>query len=159
MTAFGTLIADLRIQDLHPKIIVVTPVIEFLLRLLIAVTITILIDQPVFAVIVLNFAFIFYAACMTANSLFEDQSERKRMRFNAIAYLAINYHLYLFTSYTNAAVLGILANSAILIVLVSIGLNLWLTTHGYFIFAFKQLQRLYLQCRHKQRVASKTAQI
>ena len=48
MTAFGTLIADLRIQDLHPKIIVVTPVIEFLLRLLIAVTITILIDQPVF---------------------------------------------------------------------------------------------------------------
>ena len=70
MTAFGTLIADLRIQDLHPKLIVVTPVIEFLLRLLIAVTVTILIDWPVFAVIVLNFAFISYAAYMTTNRLF-----------------------------------------------------------------------------------------
>ena len=152
MSSFGELISDLRIENLDPKVLVLTPCVELLLRLLIALTITTLIDWPVFAIIFLSFAFLFYAVFVLTNSLHENQNQSKIMKFNAIAYLVVNYSLYLFTGFVKPSAISIIANSVISIVTFVLCFNMLLTFWIQFIAGIKQLKRIYMRCRRKKRI-------
>ena len=159
MSSFGELISDLRIENLDPRVLILTPCVELLLRLLIALTITTLIDRPVFAIIVLNFAFLLYAAFMLTNSPHEDQNQSKIIKFNSIAYLAVNYHLYLFTGFAKPSAISIIANSVISIVAFIFCLNLLLTSWIQSIAGIKRLKRIYFRGRRNKRVNSRETDI
>jgi hypothetical protein len=56
-----------------------------------------------------------------------DKVEQARTIFNALTYLALNYHLFLFTEYVDYDIFPQIANSVITLVWLNIGANLFIT--------------------------------
>jgi len=109
-----------------------TPIIDLLLRLLIAVSVTRLINWPVFTIFVFNFATLSSVEYITYFSPFEDRTEQVRAIFNGVSYLFLNYHLFLFTEYTDLSIYPLIAKSVIGLLWISIGVNILLTVPNSF---------------------------
>ena len=73
MSKFGILISDLNIEVLNPSAVVFAPIIELLLRLMIGVTVTLLVEHPFAAMVCLNILFVGYGAFILANNLFKER--------------------------------------------------------------------------------------
>ena len=76
LQTYGSLIQGLRIQRLGPSLTVMTPLIDFVLYLLIAIGITRLIHWPVFTIFLFNFAVLFYTWFMLYFQPFDGKLKR-----------------------------------------------------------------------------------
>ena len=59
MKTYGALIEGLNIHRIGRKVTLITPIIEILMKLLIAVSVTRLVRWPTFTIFVFNFAILF----------------------------------------------------------------------------------------------------
>ena len=78
------------------------------------------------------------------NSPYVDDIQQKLASFNAISFLVLNYHLFMFTKYTDASVLPLIANSVIIVFWFCIGTNFLLTVPIQIICALLKLRKHYL---------------
>jgi hypothetical protein len=60
MSTYGVLIKDLRLKRIGPILTILTPTVDFLLKFLIAVGVTILVNWPTFTIYFFNFGVLFY---------------------------------------------------------------------------------------------------
>ncbi len=104
-----------------------TPVADLILKLLIAVSITRLVHWPVFSIFVFNFAILAYTWFIFYFTPFNDRVQQILVSFNAVFLLLLNYHLFLFTKYTDATLLPQVANSVIYLFWFCVGVNFSLT--------------------------------
>jgi len=125
---YGCLIKGLRIQRVGTVVTITTPVADLLLKLLIAVSITRLVHWPVFSIFVFNFAILSYTEFILYFAPHTDRIQQALASFNAVCLLILNYHLILFTKYTDASMLPQVANSVIILFWFCIGVNFSLTT-------------------------------
>jgi hypothetical protein len=121
---------------------------DLMLKLLIAVSITRLIHWPVFSIFVFNFAILFSTEFILYNSPFGDRIQQRLASFNAVSFLVLNYHLFLFTKYTDASMLPLVANSVICVFWFCIGTNFILTLPVQIVQAIIQLRIRYLANRN-----------
>ena len=154
---YGCLIEGLRLKRLGRVITVVTPLIDLFLKLLIAVSVTRLVNWPIFSIFVFNFVFLFSAEFVLYFGPYESRNEQIRASFNAISYLVLNYHLFLFTEYNSTAMFPHVANSVIWLVWVCIGVNLLLTFPPMLLQAIKGIKRYYFI--KKRKLGGKKAQV
>jgi hypothetical protein len=97
MDTYGSLIEGLRVRHLGLTLTALTPIVSILLELLVALSVTRLVDWPVFTIFVFNFAILFSTEFVIYFQPFEDKVEQTRAIFNGVTYLVLNYHLFLFT--------------------------------------------------------------
>ncbi len=91
MDTFGLLIKGLKIKHKSSLIVVMTPILDLLLKLLIAFAVTRLIDFPVFQIFLLNFAIMLNLQFLLHYRPYEDKWEEASQLFNSFTYLALNY--------------------------------------------------------------------
>jgi hypothetical protein len=127
MKQFGVFLAPLRVNRLSRVVLALTPVLSLLMRLLIAVSVTRLVNWPVFTISVFNFAILFHLEFIIYFSPHENNLEHARMVLNEITFLILNYHLFLFTDYVNPLMYGNIANSVIVIFWISVAINVIFT--------------------------------
>ena len=137
-------------------ITVATPMIDLLFKLLIAVSVTRLVNWPILSIFVFNFAILFSTEFVLYFGPYESKIEQVRASFNAISYLVLNYHLLLFTDYNSTAMFPLVANSVIWLVWVCIGVNLLLTFPPMLLQAINGTKRYYFN--KKRELGSKKAQ-
>ena len=104
-----------------------TTLIDLLFKLLVAVSVTRLVNWPLLSIFVFNFAILFSTEFVLYFCPYESKIEQVRASFNAISYLVLNYHLFLFTEYNSVAKFPLVANSVIWLIWFCIGANLILT--------------------------------
>ena len=80
-----------------------------------------------FTIFVFNFAILFSTEFQIYFLPQEDKVEQARALFNALTYLALNYHLFLFTEYVDYDVFPQIANSVITLIWLNIGVNFMIT--------------------------------
>lgn len=125
--SYGTLIEGLRVERLGIRLTVMTPIIDLLLKLLIAVSITRLVNWPIFSTFIFNFAILFNTEFILYFTPYDDKVRQLQASFNAISFLLLNYHLLLFSKYTDSAMLPLVANSVICFFWFCISVNILLT--------------------------------
>ncbi len=125
----------------------VVPLIDLLLKLIIAVSVTQLVHWPVFSIFVFNFAILFSIEFILYFSPYEDRIEQLRASFNTISYLFLNYHLFLFTNNTDASMFPLVSNSVIMFIWFCIGVNVMLTVPVQLFKAGKHLRNEFLKMR------------
>ena len=135
----------LKVRKNPPLVTIMTPVADLVLKLLIAVSITRLVHWPVFSIFVFNFAILAYTEFILYFTPFKDKVQQILASFNAVCFLLLNYHLFLFTKYTDASMLPQVANSVIYFFWFCIGVNFSLT-------APVQLLRALIQLRYQFRM-------
>ena len=101
MDTYGALIEGLRIKRLGRSLTVMTPMIDILMKLLIAVSVTRLVHWPLFSIFVFNFAILFSTEFILYFTPQTDYFENKKACFNSVSFLLLNYHLFWFTKYTD----------------------------------------------------------
>ena len=104
-----------------------TTLIDLVFKLLVAVSVTRLVNWPLLSIFVFNFAILFSTEFVLYFCPYESKIEQFRASFNAISYLVLNYHLFLFTEYNSVAKFPLVANSVIWLIWLCIGVNLTLT--------------------------------
>lgn len=127
MEQFGVFLVPLRINRLSRVVLALTPVFSLLMRLLIAISVTRLVNWPVFTIFVFNFAILFHLEFIIYFSPHEFKLERVRMVLNEMTFLILNYHLFLFTDFVSPLMYGNIANSVIVIFWISVAINVILT--------------------------------
>lgn len=131
MSTYGILMKGLKLQRLDRRIVILTPIIDLLLKLVIAVSVTRLVHWPVFTIFVFNFTILFQTSFLLYFSPFQNKMEQIRVSFNTVAFLALNYHLFLFTRYTDVSMFPRIANSVICLFWLCIGVNILFTVPPY----------------------------
>jgi hypothetical protein len=157
VSTYGCLIHGLRLQRLGRVITVMTPLIDLLFKLLVAVSVTRLVTWPVFSIFVFNFAILFSTEFVLYFNPYESRIEQIRASFNSVSYLVLNYHLFMFTEYNSTAMFPHVANSVIWVVWVCVGVNLLLTFPPMLLQAIKSTKRYYFIGKRKSE--SKKAQV
>ena len=127
MKTYGALIEGLNIHRIGRKVTLITPIIDILMKLLIAVSVTRLVRWPTFTIFVFNFAILFQAQFQFYFTPQEDRFERFRACFNAVSFLVLNYHLFLFTKFTDQSTHPFIANSVIVLMCFCVAMNVLLT--------------------------------
>ena len=135
-----------------------TPLIDIMLKFLIAVSVTQLVDWPVYSIFVFNFATLFSVTFYLHYNPYEDRMESLRVKFNGLAYLVLNYHLFLFTEYSNQKMFPLVAQSTISLIWFFICVNVLITVIGAINPAISFLKKIYLRSKYKKhaRKARKT---
>ncbi len=75
MKQFGVFLVPLKVNRLSTSILALTPVLPLLMRLLIAVSVTRLVNWPVFSIFVFNFAILFHIQFIIYFSPYENKWE------------------------------------------------------------------------------------
>ena len=155
MGTFGSLMEGLRVRYLGLTLTAVTPTIDLFLQLLIAVSVTRFINWPVFTIFVFNFAILFSTEFQIYFMPLEDKVEQARTILNALTYLALNYHLFLFTQYVDYEMFPLIANSVIALVWINIGSNLMITISISFLSVFKKCKLNYMRWKYQKSLQKK----
>lgn len=111
MKQFGVFLVPLKVNRLSTTILALTPVLTLLMRLLIAVSVTRLVNLPIFSIFVFNFAILFHLQFIIYFAPYEKKWEQLRIVLNEITLLILNYHLFLFTNFVSALTYNYVANS------------------------------------------------
>lgn len=133
-----------------PILTVLTPVVDLLLKIIIAVVITRLVDFPVFSIFVFNFAILLNLSFVLYIFPIEDKWDQTRLIFNSISYLVLNYHLFLFTNYADTAMYPVVASSAIYLIWVNIAINVILTVPNLVYKGHFSLKLLYKRKQYRK---------
>ena len=155
MGTYGSLIEGLRVRHLGLTVTALTPIVNLLLQLFIAVGITQLIDRPVFTIFVFNFAILFSTEFQIYFLPQENKVEQTRAIFNALTYLALNYHLFLFTDFVDYDVFPQIANSVITLIWFNIGVNFTITIGVSVHLAVKKCKQHYMRRKYRIQMAKK----
>jgi len=131
MSTYGILMKGLKLQRLDRRIVILTPIIDLLLKLVIAVSVTRLVHWPVFTIFIFNFTILFRTSFLLYFSPYQNKMEQIRVSFNTVAFLALNYHLFLFTRYTDVSMFPRIANSVICLFWLCISVNILFTVPPY----------------------------
>lgn len=123
MSTYGQLLSKLKIKHRSLLSTSLTPIVDLIFKLLIAVSVTRLTDKPLGVICLFNFAILFYLSFIFHFQPYEDKWEQLILILNAITYLALNYHLFLFTNYVNYNHYPAIASSVIYLVWTNIGVN------------------------------------
>lgn len=75
------------------------------------------------------------------------------MILNAITYLALNYHLFLFTKFVDSITYPLISNSVIYLILTNIAANLLLTVPNLAIKGGTKLKLLYMRRKYRKKLA------
>ena len=118
---------DMRIYRLGLKLSIVTPLIDMVLKLLIAVSVTRFVNWPVLSIFVFNFVILFTAQFVYYFSPYNDKYKQARVCFNSVSYLVLNYHLFVLTDYTDSSMFPYIANSVISLIGFNICVNVFIT--------------------------------
>jgi len=124
LNTYGCLIKELRLLRLGFTLAIITPFIEMLLKFIIAVSVTQLIDWPVFSIFAFNFVILLNAEFVIYFVPYQDKYKQATVAFNSVCYLVLNYHLFLFTDFNDTAMFPQVSNSVIVLVWLNIGINL-----------------------------------
>ena len=155
MKTYGTLIEGIRIDRVGRNITILTPILDILLKLIIAVSVTRLINWPVFTIFVFNFAILFSTVFILYFSPIENKIEQLRASFNALTFLLLNYHLFLFTRYTDQSMYPTVANSVIWLIWGSIGINLLLVVPLRLLKVLLLIKDKFRSFKHKKNIGVK----
>ena len=147
METYGCLIKGLRLQRIGAAVTITTPIADLLLKLLIAVSITRLVNWPVFSIFVFNFAILMYTEFILYFAPFNDRIHQIQASFNSIFFLALNYHLFMFTKYNDATMLPKVANSVISLFWICIGANFLLTIPVKLFSLLLHIRKQFLACK------------
>lgn len=147
MNTYGSLIKGLRIRKIGVSVAIFTPIVDLLLNLMIAVSVTRLKDWPVLTIFIFNFLTLFTAGFVIYFQPNEERSDKLRANCNALTYLALNYHLFMFTDFVPFSFYPKIANSVIFLVTLSFGFNILLTVLTAIHSLVFKLKKLYL--KHK----------
>ncbi len=131
MHTYGLLVSGLKLKHLTPLSATLTPVVDLLFKLLIAVSVTRLTDAPVLVIFMFTFAILLQLSFMLHYLPYEDKWKNVRLIFNGSTYLLLVYHLILFTDFVNYKTYPLIANSVIYLVCANIVINVILTDPNY----------------------------
>jgi hypothetical protein len=143
MFTYGLLVVGLRLKRQGALITTLTPVIDLLMKLLIAVGVTRLYNSPLGVIFLFNFVILTNLQFILNFQPYEDKWDQARLIFNAMTYLALNYHLFLFTDFVDYQTYPVIASSAIYLIWTNIAANVILTVPNLIINLSTKLKLLY----------------
>lgn len=86
---------------------------------------------------------------------YENKWDQFRTEFNAVTFLAINYHLILFTNYVSYETYPRITKSVRNLILINIGVNVLLTVPNLIADCLKKRKLNFKQKKHREAAAAK----
>ena len=115
--SYGILLKDIDIARTGPNVAVLTPIVDLVTQLCLAVAVTRLINWPIFQIFLFNFILQGYLVFFVYFSPYKQKSKQFWTIFDKLVLLGLNYHMMLFTDFVvDSERYDQIANSVIYIV-------------------------------------------
>lgn len=131
---------------------IMIPTVNFIRRLLMAISVTLLYSKSVFCIFTFNFITLFYIMFFAWHMPNQSKKDNYLQLMNEVTVMFVNYHLFCFTRFVGVETQVYVGNSVILVVMGIISINFLVIFWSISTKLIRFAKRKYAIIRNKKKV-------